>query len=263
MILIALSLAGASFASNLVTAESSSLKLIVYGATGRVGSRTDAGCVPAYLNNAMLCECFLMLKKDIKISAHSAMIYQQTRLCGLVKDWFRFTLLLFLLLPDSPVYADELIVNFGGGNQLDTSQHNKTFGLDYSFYRKVRSYRQHFLLGVSVTHMTTDATANQTVNSISLYPQINLYPRSQDWGQPFFFVRALGPSYISSNRLGEREQKHHFSFQAQVGYGAYLHFQDKRNAIISVSFKHFSNANIFSGNDGFDFPFVLSLGTSF
>ena len=180
-----------------------------------------------------------------------------------MKGCFRFTLLLLLLFSSSLLYANELIVNFGGGKQPGTSQYNRTFGLDYSFYRKIRSYRQHFLLGVSVTHMTTDAATNQTVNAISLYPQLNLYPRDKSWGQPYFFVRALAPSYLSSNQLGAREQEHNFAFQAQVGFGAYLHFQDKQDAIISVSFKHFSNANIFSKNDGFDFPFVLSFGTKF
>jgi len=177
----------------------------------------------------------------------------------------RLILLLFLSLSfsGSCLYADEVIVNFGGGKQHSTSQYNKIFGLDYSFYRKIRSHRQHFLLGVSVTRMTTDAATNKTVDAISLYPQINLYPRRQSWGQPFFFVRALGPSYISSNQLGARKQEHNFAFQAQVGFGAYLNYKDKRDGIITLSFKHFSNANIFNDNEGFDFPIVLSAGIRF
>ena len=180
-----------------------------------------------------------------------------------MKNRFRLTLSIILLCSSPLTQADEVIISFGGGKQPDASQNNKTFGLDYSFYRKIRSYRQHFLLGVSVTHMTTDTATNKTVNAISFYPQLNLYPRKLDWGQPFFFVRALAPTYISSNQLGEREQEHHFAFQAQVGFGAYLNFQDTRGIIVSISFKHFSNANIFSENDGFDFPVVLSLGTRF
>lgn len=180
-----------------------------------------------------------------------------------MKGCFKFALSIFLWLWGSPLYADEVIINFGGGKQFHTSQNNKTFGLDYSFYRKIRSYRQHFLLGVGVTHMATDADTNKTVNAISFYPQLNLYPRKLNWGQPFFFVRALAPTYISSNQLGEREQEHHFAFQAQVGFGAYLNFQDTREIIVSISFKHFSNANIFSDNDGFDFPVVLSAGLRF
>jgi len=168
-----------------------------------------------------------------------------------------------LLFSDSPLYADELIVNFGGGKQFGASQYNKTYGLDYSFYRKIRSYRQHFLLGVSITRMVTDAATNKTVDAISIYPQVNLYPKKQSWGQPFFFVRALAPSYISSNQLGERKQEHNFAFQAQVGFGAYFNYPDKRDSFVTLSFKHFSNANIFSENDGFDFPVVLSAGIMF
>jgi len=179
------------------------------------------------------------------------------------KHCFLPVLAAILLFASPLLFADEITVNFGGGKQQSTSQYNKTFGLDYSFYRKIRSYRQHFLLGMSVTRMTTDAATNKTVTAISFYPQINLYPRRQSWGQPFFFVRALGPSYISSNQLGARKQEHNFAFQAQVGFGAYLNYKEKRDAIVSVSFKHFSNADLFSNNDGFDFPIVLSAGVRF
>lgn len=181
----------------------------------------------------------------------------------LVKKLARLLLLAILSASHSGLYADELLVNFGGGNQPDASQTNKTFGVDYSFYRFVRSQRQHILLGISLTHMTTDAEQNTEVNAISIYPQLNLYPRAQSWGQPFFFVRALAPSYMSSNELGSRKQDHHFSFQAQVGFGAYLKYHEEADLLLSISYKHFSNANIFDDNDGFDFPVVISLGTRF
>lgn len=163
----------------------------------------------------------------------------------------------------STVPADELILNLGGGPQNESQQHNRTYGLDYSFYRLERSYRQHFLLGISFTHVGANSAQDTGFSAISIYPQINLYPRRFAWGQPFFFVRALGPSYISRNRLGSRLQDHHFAFQAQVGIGAYLDYREKENAIISFSFKHFSNANLFKDNDGIDLPFVLSVGMRF
>ena len=49
--------------------------------------------------------------------------------------------------------ADELILNAGGGPQNESQQHNRSYGLDYSFHRIERSYRQHFLLGISFTHV--------------------------------------------------------------------------------------------------------------
>ena len=174
------------------------------------------------------------------------------------------SLLALLLFIFSPLLlADELMVNFGGGKQHSTSQTNKTFGLDYSFYKYERSKRQHLMVGVSLTRLTTDATTNKSITAVSIYPQLSLFPKRQSWGQPFFFVRALGPTYISSNNLGARKQDKHFAFQAQVGVGAYLNYQDKRDGIVMLSFKHFSNAGLFSDNDGFDLPIVLSLGVRF
>lgn len=180
-----------------------------------------------------------------------------------MKHLVQSTLTILLLCVSLLLHADELIVNAGGGKQYGASQHNRTFGLDYSFYRKVRSNRQHLLLGLSLTRMSTDVPGSKTILAISLYPQLNLYSKRQSWGQPFFFVRALGPSYISSNQLGARKQKNHFAFQAQVGIGAYLNYQEKKQGIIMLSFKHFSNAGIFNVNEGFNFPVVLSIGAKF
>mgnify|MGYP000334921195 CR=1 FL=1 len=180
-----------------------------------------------------------------------------------MKYFFQPMLTILLLCMSPLLYADELIVNAGGGKQYGASQHNRTFGLDYSFYRKVRSHRQHLLLGLSLTRMSANTPGSGSILAISLYPQLNLYPKRQSWGQPFFFVRALGPSYISSNKLGTRNQKNHFAFQAQVGVGAYLNYQEKRDGIVMLSFKHFSNAGIFNVNEGFNLPVVLSVGVKF
>ncbi|WP_444910926.1 acyloxyacyl hydrolase [Microbulbifer sp. TRSA005] len=159
-----------------------------------------------------------------------------------------------------PVLADELLLSFGGGPQPDSKQNNKTFGLDYSFKTFEKSYRQHIDIGVSYTEISTSADENKRIRAFSIYPQLNLYPRQRSWGQPFFFVRALGPSYISSNYLGDRRQENNFSFQAQVGYGARINWRKKEDLVLMVSWKHFSNANFFDENDGIDMPFVLNVG---
>lgn len=164
------------------------------------------------------------------------------------------------ILLAQPVIADELLVSFGGGPQPDSSQNNKTYGIDYSFKTFEKSYRQHIDIGVSYTELTTDADENKRIRAFSIYPQLNLYPRQRSWGQPYFFVRALGPSYISRNQLGNRRQDNNFSFQAQVGYAARINWRGKEDLVLMVSWKHFSNANLFSDNDGIDVPFVINLG---
>ena len=167
--------------------------------------------------------------------------------------------------------ADEFLLSFGGGPQPGSDQDNRTAGIDFSFYRYERSPRQHITVGVSYTYLGSDTRNHDSLYAISIYPQASFFPEPGTWittlvparAKPFFYVRALGPSYISANRLGERQQAHHFTFQAQVGAGASFKMRNDSEAIVALSWKHFSNANLFDENDGIDFPLVLNIGVRF
>ncbi len=143
--------------------------------------------------------------------------------------------------------------------------------MDYNFYRFERSDRQHILIGASYTYLGTNAASNDSMYAISVYPQISLYPVEgswpysivPDWAEPYFYVRFLGPSYISSNALGDRLQDHNFAFQAQIGVGAVIKTRNDTEVILALSWKHFSNANLSDDNDGIDLPFVLNFGIKF
>jgi len=63
--------------------------------------------------------------------------------------------------------------------QHDTDQHNRGWGIDYSFYNIVRSVRSELSFGVGYTRMTNDADAHDSLHAISLYPQLTLYPKNQ------------------------------------------------------------------------------------
>lgn len=156
--------------------------------------------------------------------------------------------------------ADEVLFTIGAGPQQGSEQKNQQIGLDYSFFNHVRSKRSGFSVGISYTYLKTDASSNKTMEAFSIYPQLTLWPQSESLQGWFFFVRALGPSYISSNMLGDRKQDHHFAFQAQVGLGYEIEIGNDQSLLLQGSFKHFSNANLFHDNDGIDIPFVFSLG---
>jgi hypothetical protein len=173
----------------------------------------------------------------------------------------------WLLIP-AGARADELIVTAGGGDQPHADQHNRSVGVDYSFYRFERTARQHLQIGISYTRIHTDTDDDDRLWALTIYPQLSLYPAEDgafrqlfpSWAAPYFFVRALGPSYLSTTTLGEREQANHFAFQAQVGFGLLLDLGRERTGILSLSWKHFSNADLFGQNDGIDVPLVVSLG---
>lgn len=174
-------------------------------------------------------------------------------------------------MPPQRVAADELLLTLGQGSQPGANQRNETVGVDYSFRRFERSARQHIDVGVSYTRLTTNAAENRSLYALSIYPQITLYPtktsrvaaRSPRWAEPFFFVRALGPTYISDSRLGTRRQADSFTFQAQVGAGVLLNSGAEHRTVVAVSWKHFSNADLYTDNDGMDVPLVISVGMSF
>lgn len=195
-----------------------------------------------------------------------------------LSNWLAILCLALLLVNSGTCRADELNFSLGGGPQFGSdvtgnggNQVNHTAGVDYNFYRYDRSPRSSFIIGVGYTYMGANSSEFDQVHALSIYPQLSMYPSEESWvhslvpgeGKPFFFVRALGPSYISANRLGERRQAKHFAFQAQVGVGASFQLKSDREAIVSVSWKHFSNANLFSENDGIDLPVVLNVGVRF
>ena len=174
---------------------------------------------------------------------------------------------LLSLMPMAALAA-ELSLTLGGGQRVNSAQGNQTLGVDYSFFEHRRSERQTIDVGVSYTYMRTDAGSGDEMYAISIYPQLTLHPKAGGWiherlpeaMSAFFFVRALGPSYLSNRKLGRREQSEHFGFQAQVGVGMRFTLGSERRGAVSLSWKHFSNANLFPENESFDFPIVLSLG---
>ncbi len=151
----------------------------------------------------------------------------------------------------------EVWLNVGHGPQLDRDHDNDLVGIDVAFARFDRSQQQKLSIGISFTQLESSWDGS-SVDALSIYPQLTLLAVER-WGvQPFFNVRALGPSWISGSTLGEQRQANHFAFQAQVGAG--ILFGSKREWFAAISWRHYSNAGLFSPNQSFDVPFVVSVG---
>lgn len=164
------------------------------------------------------------------------------------------------LLQANAARADELVwmVNAGGGQQSSSDQDNRMVGADLIFWKHERSERQELVVGVGYTDIRTNAGFDEHVQALSIFPQLNLYARGNDKVRPMFFVRALGPTWLSDRRLGDREQGRNFCFQAQIGGGLWIG-KDK-DWLVALSYKHFSNAGLFSPNEAFDVPLLLTVG---
>jgi len=183
-----------------------------------------------------------------------------------------FLPVIFLLLQSfAVVFADETSLLFGSGPQAGSDQRNQIVGLEYSFYTFERTPQQHLQIGVSIARMQTNLESSRELTAISVYPQLTFYPRESsriarsmpDRMSPFFFTRMLGPAYISESTLGQRKQANHFAFHAEIGAGFAIRMQGGRSALIRISWRHISNANLSSPNDGIDVPFTISLGVRY
>ncbi len=175
---------------------------------------------------------------------------------------FRGILFCFLVAIQ-PISANELAFSVGAGNQPGADQRNKQISLDYIFADWIRSSRTTLSLGVGYSQLKSDSDTNAHLKIFSIFPQLTLTPASENLGNYYFFVRALGPSYISENTFGEQKQGNHFTFQAQVGVGFKKDISTNESILLQISWKHFSNANLFSENDRIDVPFVVSIGYKF
>ncbi len=176
--------------------------------------------------------------------------------------YFRAVLLLIFSMKVTAKDTNFMSVNVGYGPQpsAEVSQRNYTVGLDYEFYRYKRSEKQWLSLGVGYSYVGTDYEHDRSLHAVSLYPQLTLLTTPYGEWQPWFFVRALAPTYLSEKNLGTRTQAKHFAFQAQVGLGL-SHQPSKWN--LAFSYKHFSNANLYQPNDGIDIPLVFNFGKRF
>jgi len=173
------------------------------------------------------------------------------------------TIVFCFLVGTQPATANEITFSIGTGSQPGADQRNKQVSVDFIFANWIRSPRSTLSLGVGYTQLKSDTDKNSRLKVFSIFPQLTLRPSSENLRNYYFFVRALGPSYISENTFGARKQNNHFTFQAQVGVGFKKELSIDESIVFQVSWKHFSNANLFSDNDGIDIPLVVSIGYKF
>lgn len=170
------------------------------------------------------------------------------------------------------VLSDSLVMlSLGGGPQPSGHQSHRTAGIDVDVWQYQRSARQQLSIGMGYTYLHSSRGPEDELHIVSVYPQLTLTPASGDFllrglrpwlpaaSVPYFFVRALGPSYMSRDSIGRREQRH-VTLQAMFGLGVHWPSASGRQHHLTLSWKHFSNANLFADNDGIDIPLVLSFG---
>ena len=153
----------------------------------------------------------------------------------------------------------ELMLYAGGGKQPHTEhQKNTAVGIDLHVYRHIFTEKQSLFIGTGVAQLTSNTDEHKRMLAFSIYPQLNLALPKLGNSQPYFYVRTLGPTYLSETQLGERKQANHFVFQSQLGLGIY--FGEGNRWLANIAYRHYSNARLSSPNDGIDALVLLTLG---
>ena len=102
---------------------------------------------------------------------------------------------------------------------------------------------------------------NESFFTLSLYPVLRwtwLHTKPADL---YFFYSVAGPTFISKTVVDGKELGRQFTFQDLMGTGAFI--GNKKRVNLELRIGHYSNGNLFPGNEGVKIPLTLSTGITF
>jgi opacity protein-like surface antigen len=131
------------------------------------------------------------------------------------------------------------------------------------------SYQQNVFHGIRVFSLDWGANISywqsnenkEKFFTLSLYPVLRwTFLRTKPADVYFYYVVA-GPTYISKVTIDGKDLGKHFTFLDNMGSGIF--FGKDRNLNAEVKIGHYSNGDIFPGNEGVKIPLSLNLGYTF
>ncbi len=102
-------------------------------------------------------------------------------------------------------------------------------------------------------HSTAPFNQNVTTGAVSL--AVRLYPSHHYHA---YLLGSLGPALLSSRKFGVNTQGSNLSLQTNLGLG-----MEFKSFDANLRLAHYSNANLFHPNEGFNVLYLLSLGYLF
>ena len=172
-------------------------------------------------------------------------------------------LLLFALSAPLESLGGQFNIGAGYGPQsLDNwdSQKNGVVDLSYTFLESKNRSGWQFLCGAGYSYVFTDADQNKDVHIFSVLPSVRYNLNKRGTITPFLEV-TIGPSYMSDDQLGDREQGSQFTFNDFFSIG--IRFGREEEWEFRYSWRHLSNGDMFKPNPGCDIPFSFHIGKHF
>lgn len=174
-------------------------------------------------------------------------------------------LIAFLSLNRAEAWTHEISVGFGWGQEIGANYENNAMVLNGTFYKfnKIDNTLFATLDGTLAQLMSATPTHN-TVVTAAISLGFRAYFQNPDFHKirPYLGI-SFGPAYLSQTQLGTQRQGAHYDFQSTLGGGIEFAASQTQNLDVSLHLIHYCNAGLARPNEGFDIPFLLSIGYQF
>lgn len=169
-------------------------------------------------------------------------------------------LLFFLYSQSSLAWEHELSFGYGGGQEIDEDYTNTLFVINAKVF-KFPDIDQTLIatIDTSVSWLNANTPDNNSLFSAAVALALRGYFINPHYHiiKPYLEVSS-GPAYISKHKLGDQTQGGLYVLQTNLGGG--IEFAKIRGLDLNLHFAHYCNAGLYTPNQGFDFPFIVSIG---
>ncbi len=178
-----------------------------------------------------------------------------------IRHIHRSALVVFIVTVSHSAFSWNHSVEIGAGKSHDpndTKHYNSGVMLSADV---LPLWRTHMTLGTlngALGRWYSTAPQNKNLITAAVSVAARIYPFDLESACDPYILGSWGPTYLSTRELGNNEQGTNLTFQWIGGLGVeYQH--------IDVNFKyvHYSSAQLFSPNEGFNIQYMLSVGYLF
>jgi hypothetical protein len=182
------------------------------------------------------------------------------------KNSLLFVTMLFSMIFAETVFAWTYDVSLGYGRSKETNCNYYQQGgmLDFQAFPFTKLDKTLvFGLGASLADWRAATSENKNMMTAAVSAVLRAYfaPPEASKFRPYLSA-SFGPAYLSSRKLGEREQGSNFTFQTTMGIGSEVKFGQKELSF-NLKFVHYCNGGIFTPNQGIDIWYIFSIGYLF
>lgn len=158
-------------------------------------------------------------------------------------------------------WEHEISVGYGGGKENQPRDYqNRATVINAKLYKfKKLDNTLIATIDASVSNLRSDTPDHNSIYSAAVAPALRAYFQNPDFHdiRPHLDVSS-GPVYLSSHQLGDNQLGSQIALQTTLGAG--VEFGKNHGFDLNFHFAHYCNGGIAPPNQGFNFPFIVSLG---